>query len=327
MIPVITKRLLAIIPTLLIGLTITFLVLHLAPGDPTIRFLEQSQSREAQVLLKERFGLNEPIVIQYLKWLRQVVLHFDFGFSFYNGKPSSNIIIGALKPTVLLSFFALLFALLVGISGGVTAALKRQSRYDQVIHTIFIILLATPTFWLGLMAMGIFSIKLGWLPGSHWHSLYHQQLHFLARLGDSFRHLLLPVVTLGLPLAATIFKYIRSGMITALQSDYVLGAKARGVSQTTILWKYTLKNTLLPVVSLLGVIVPALLSGAIVVEVIYALPGVGRTMVNAVFSRDYPVLMAGSTAAFLIVLFSNLITDISYFFIDPRILTKKDLHR
>jgi len=314
-----TKRLFATIPTLLVGITITFLVLHLAPGDPSARFLEQSQSTETQDLLRERFGLNEPIHVQYWNWLKRVVIHFDFGFSFYNGRPCSAIIANALKPTILLSFCALLFALILGISGGIFAAANRNSTFDHIINSAFIILLSTPSFWLGLMLMGLFSIKMGWLPSSHLQSLYHNQLNYFARVGDSIRHLILPVITLGLPISATLFKYIRSGMMEALQSDYVLGAKARGIDRSVILWKYALKNSLLPVISLLGVIIPALLSGAVIVEVIFALPGVGRTMVTAVFSRDYPLLMAGCSVAFLTVLISNLITDISYFFIDPRI--------
>ena len=324
MLLIVAKRLLAIIPTILIGLTITFLVLHLAPGDPSIQFLEQSQSVETQDLLKERFGLNEPIYVQYWKWLKRVTLHLDFGYSFYNGKSCSGIISSALKPTILLSLFALLFALIMGISSGIFTAVRYKTRGDYMISTIYTVLLATPTFWLGLMLLGLFSIKLGWLPGSHLQSLYHHQLPFFSRLHDSFNHLLLPVLTLGFPVSATFFKYTRSGMIEALQSDYVLGATARGISTTTILWKYALKNTFLPVISLLGVIIPALLSGAVVVEVIFALPGIGRTMVNAVFTRDYPLLMAGTTIAFLVVLICNLLADIGYCFIDPRILTSRE---
>jgi len=315
----IIRRLLSAIPTLLIGITLCFLIIHLAPGNPATRFLNPSQSAQTQEIIRERFGINQSVPVQYGHWLERVLFHFDFGYSFYNGKSCVVVLISALKPTLILSFWALIFALFVGVSLGIVTATKADTRFDRIINSIMMVFISTPAFWLGLMFIGLFTIRLGWLPGSHLHSLYYDQLNSFGQLLDSVKHLILPVLTLGLPLAATLFKYIRTGMIDALQSDYILAARARGIRQSTILWKYSLKNSLLPVVSLLGVIIPALLSGAVIVEVVFALPGVGRAMVTAVFGRDYPILMAGATLAFITVIFFNMIADILNMVLDPRI--------
>ncbi|MBN2600356.1 MAG: ABC transporter permease [Candidatus Marinimicrobia bacterium] len=315
----IIRRILSAIPTLLVGITLCFLIIHLAPGNPATRFLNPSQTAATQEIIRERFGLNQSLPIQYFHWLKQVLFHFDFGYSFYNGKDCTEVLISALGPTIILSFWALVFALSVGISLGIFTALRADTHVDRVINSTMMIFLSTPAFWLGLMFIGLFTIHLNWLPGSHLHSLYYDQLDSFGQLLDSVRHLILPVFTLGLPLAATVFKYIRAGMIDALQSDYTLAARARGIRQSTILWKYSLKNSLLPLVSLLGVIIPALLSGAVIVEVVFALPGVGRAMVTAVFGRDYPILMAGASLAFFIVILFNIVADIFYRILDPRI--------
>lgn len=313
------RRLLSTIPTLIIGITLCFLIIHLAPGNPATRFLSPSQSAETQEIIRERFGLNQSIAVQYGHWLERVLFHFDFGYSFYSGKSCVSVLIKALKPTFILSFWALLLALFIGVSLGIYSATKADTLFDRIINGIMMVFISTPAFWLGLMLIGFFSIRLNWLPGSHLHALYYDQLNYFGRLLDSTKHLVLPVLTLGAPLAATFFKYVRVGMVGALESDYILAAKARGIRQSTILWKYSLKNSLLPVISLLGVIIPALLSGAVIVEVLFALPGVGRAMVSAVFSRDYPILMAGASLAFITVIFFNLIADVCHMTIDPRI--------
>lgn len=313
------NRILSLIPTLLIGITFSFIIIHLAPGDPATRFLNPNQTPEVQSAIRARFGLDRSLPVQYGRWLKNVLLYFDFGYSFYNGKSSRAVIAAALKPTAILAFWALLFALVVGISLGILAALKQNHLTDLLCNHLMLFFLSMPGFWLGLMLIGIFSIQLGWLPGAHFHSLYHYELGGGARLLDSIKHLILPVITLGLPLAATFFKYIRSSMIETISSDFILAAKARGIHPSKILWKYALRHSLLPVISVLGVVIPALLSGAVIIEVLFALPGVGRTMVTAVYSRDYPVLMAAVTFSFIAVIVCNLLTDICYRIVDPRI--------
>jgi peptide/nickel transport system permease protein len=322
-ISIILKRALDSVPTIIIGITLTFLIVHLAPGDPGIRFLDPSQPAEIQQVIQKRFGLNEPLHVQYWNWVKRVLFHFDFGNSFYNGKPSSEVLRSALLPTILLAGCALVFALITGILLGILAATRSNTFTDRTITMIMMLFFSTPAFWLGIMFLGVFSIQLGWLPSSHLTSLYHDQLNTIGRFTDYIKHLFLPVLTLGLPLAATFFRYIRSGVIEALRSDYILGARARGIGYKKILFRYCLKNSLLPIISLLGVIIPALLSGAVIVEVIFSLPGMGRTMVTAVFGRDYPIILAASTLAFFAVVAGNMIADTTYSIIDPRIRYQK----
>lgn len=322
MVSYVIKRIAESIPTIIIGITLTFLVIHLSPGDPGSRFMDPSQPSEYREILQNRFGLNDALHIQYIKWLKQVLFHFDFGNSFYNGKPASGMVFSALRPTMLLAICSLIFALIVGIFLGIIAAVYRDALPDRILTAKMMFFFSTPSFWLGIMLLGIFSIKLGWFPASHLTSLYHDQLNWSGRFADYIHHLILPVITLGLPLSATFYRYVRTGMIEALESEYILASRARGLSVSKLLFHYSLKNSLIPLISVLGITIPALLSGALVVEVIFSLPGLGRTMVSAVFSRDYPIILAASTLAFVTVIVGNLLADVIYSMVDPRIRIK-----
>jgi len=224
----------------------------------------------------------------------------------------------ALKPTAFLTGTALIIALLLGISTGALAAINTGRLTDRILRSIMMVFLSVPAFWLGLIFIGFFSIKLGWLPSAQIRSLYYDQLSPLKQWLDTGKHLILPALTLGLPLSANIYKYFRAEMINTLQSDFILAARARGINKSRIIWQYGLKNSLLPVISLIGIVIPALLSGALIIEVLFALPGIGRTMVTAVFSRDYPLIMAGVSLSFLVVVSCNLLADIICLVIDPR---------
>ena len=224
----------------------------------------------------------------------------------------------ALKPTAFLTGTALIIALLLGISTGALAAINTGRLTDRILRSIMMVFLSVPAFWLGLIFIGFFSIKLGWLPSAQIRSLYYDQLSPLKQWLDTGKHLILPALTLGLPLSANIYKYFRAEMINTLQSDFILAARARGINKSRIIWQYGLKNSLLPVISLIGIVIPALLSGALIIEVLFALPGIGRTMVTAVFSRDYPLIMAGVSLSFLVVVSCNLLADIICLAIDPR---------
>ena len=313
------KRALSVIPTILAGITVCFFIISLAPGDPAARFITPTQSPEIQQIIRERFGLDRPILFQYTHWLNRVVFHMDFGYSFYNGRPCVDILRQAFIPTFILSFWALVFALIVGISTGIWAAVRAEKRLDRTLSGIMMLFISIPAFWLGLLLLGVFSVRLGWLPGSHLHSLYYARLSYFEKWIDTAGHLIMPVTALGLPLSATIFKYVRAEMISVLKSDCILAARAHGINTSKILWKYALKTSMMPIISLLGVLIPALLSGAVIIEVLFALPGIGRILVTAVFSRDYPVLMAGTTLSFALVIFFNMLADITYTIIDPRI--------
>lgn len=317
------RRLIGSIPVLFIGLTLTFFIIHLAPGDPTLRYLDPSMGTSMQEQISERYGLNEPLPVQYISWLYRIIGHFDFGYSFNNGRPASAIVLDALPPTILLTSLALVCGLILGILGGIGSAIFKGKNFDRIITVIMLFFYSMPTFWLGMMLLGLFAVKLNWLPASQLTSVFHDQLTFLAQLGDYFRHLVLPVITLGLGLAATFGRFLRTSMIEAMSSEYVLAARARGISELKIIFNYGFRNALMPLITLLGMMIPVLFSGAVVIEVIFSLPGMGRIMVEAVLARDYPVILATSTTAFVAIIIGNILADIGYTFADPRVQINK----
>lgn len=316
------RRLLGAIPVVFIGLTLTFFIIHVAPGDPTSRFLNPSIGIEANERIIERFGLDNPLHVQYFSWLGRILFHFDFGYSFNSGQAASEVILDALPSTLLLTFFSLLFGLLVGVFGGVISAIYRGRTLDRIITVVMLFFYSMPAFWLGMIFLGLFAIKLNWLPSSHITSVFHDQLSPLGQIADYAKHLVLPVITLGLTSAATFGRYIRTSMIEALNSEYVLAARARGISQYNVLFCYTFRSALIPLISILGLMIPILFSGAVVIEVVFSIPGMGRVMVNSVLGRDYPVILAASTLAFFSVIIGNLLADIGYAVADPRVRLK-----
>ncbi|MCH8069467.1 MAG: ABC transporter permease [Candidatus Marinimicrobia bacterium] len=319
MVAYILRRLLGILPVLLIGLTFTFFIIHLAPGDPTTRFMDPSMDPALKEKIAERFGLNDPLHLQYFLWLKQVIFHFDFGNSFNSGRLASVIVFDALIPTILVTGLSLLFGLIIGVLGGIFSAINHGNRVDKIITSVMLFFFSMPAFWLGMMLLGLFSIKLDWLPSSQLTSIFHDQLNIFGRISDYAKHLILPVLALGLSSTATFGRFIRSSMIEAMGSDYVMAAEARGISRGRIIIHYGFRNALIPLVTLIGFTIPVLFSGAVVIEVIFSLPGMGRVMVGAVLGRDYPVILAASTCAFLSVLAGNLLADIFYGIVDPRI--------
>lgn len=313
------RRLLTAIPLLLLGISLTFFIIHMAPGDPTDRFISPSMSPNIKESITKKFGLDQPLYTQYTSWLKNVVIDFDFGKSFANGRQVSEIISDAMLPTLLLSSLSLIFGLVLGTVAGVYSALKAGSRTDKIITSLLLFFYSVPTFWLGLILLGIFAIGLNWLPASQINSIFHDQLGFFGKIGDYFTHLLLPVFTLGITTAPVFGRFVRSNMIEVLNSDFITSARARGLSERKVIFVYGFRNALLPVISLIGNSIPALFSGAVVIEVIYSLPGMGRVMVDAALGRDYPMIMAAGTVAFVSVIIGNLLADLGYAAADPRV--------
>ena len=188
-----------------------------------------------------------------------------------------------------------------------------------ILSVLLLFFYSVPAFWLGLILLGIFAIGLNWLPASQINSIFHDQLGFFGKIGDYFTHLLLPVFTLGITTAPVFGRFVRSNMIEVLNSDFIISARARGLSERKVIFVYGFRNALLPVISLIGNSIPALFSGAVVIEVIYSLPGMGRVMVNAALGRDYPMIMAAGTVAFVSVIIGNLLADLGYAAADPRV--------
>ena len=313
------RRLLTAIPLLLLGISLTFFIIHIAPGDPADRFLSPSMSPNLKESITKKFGLDQPLYSQYTSWLKNVIIDFNFGKSFANKRQVSDIIADAMPPTLILSSLSLILGIVLGTVAGVYSALRAGSKIDKIITSILLFFYSVPTFWLGLILLGIFAIELNWLPASQISSIFHERLGFFGKISDYFTHLLLPVFTLGITTAPVFGRFVRTSMIEILNSDFIISARARGLSERKVIVGYGLRNALLPVISLIGNSIPALFSGAVVVEVIYSLPGMGRVMVDAALGRDYPIIMAASTVAFISVIIGNLLADLGYAAADPRI--------
>jgi len=319
MLAFIARRLSSTLAILFIGLTLTFFILHWAPGDPASRFLFSSMDPAAREAIVQRFGLDQSIGTQYAKWLQQVIWHRDFGNSFHSGRPATHVIAEVLPYTLLISGTALLLGFGLGLLLGVVSALRKNTALDRTITALVLFFYSMPTFLIGLFLLSVFAIRLDWLPASQIHSVFYTDMGFWGRLGDTLRHMLLPVATLALTLAATFYRYSRDAMIRILHSEYMLAARARGLRQRQIIWKYGLRNSLIPLISQLGLVIPMLFSGVVVIEVLFSLPGMGRVMLEAVLAQDYPVIMAASMIAFLVVIGANFLADIGYALADPRV--------
>jgi peptide/nickel transport system permease protein len=324
MINYIFKRLLGIAP-LLLGITlIGFFVIHLAPGKPTS--LEQSLnpriSAQARARLEKLYGLDKPLHIQYFNWIKQL-MRFDFGRSFYDGRPVTEKIIERLPVTLTINVLSLLLILAIAIPLGVKSAVKAGGVFDNFSTVILFLFFAAPTFWLALLLMQLFCINLGWLPISGIKSLDYEYFSLWHKFWDISRHLILPVFVSAVSGLAGLSRYMRSSMIEALNQPYIYAARAKGLSQRQVIYRHALRNALLPIVTILGLSLPGLIGGSVIFESIFAIPGIGRLFYEAVMSRDYPLIMAELVLGAVLTMFGNLIADISYAYVDPRIRYNK----
>ncbi|NQT06474.1 MAG: ABC transporter permease [Candidatus Omnitrophica bacterium] len=323
MIGFVLKRILNIIPVFL-GITIiSFAVIHLAPGSPTdiMTQLNPKASLEAQARMEELFGLDKPLHVQYIEWVRRIVL-LDFGTSYTDGRPVIKKIQERLPITILINLLAIITILALAIPIGVKSAVKRGSFFDRS-TTLFVFLgFAVPSFWLALLCMSFFGVRLGWFPVSGITSLDFENFSSLGKFFDVAHHLILPVLVASIGGLAGISRYIRQSMLGVLQQDYIRTARAKGLPEKVVIRKHALRNALLPVVTLLGLSIPGLISGSVIFESIFNIPGMGRLMVESVFTRDYNTIMAGLVISAALTLMGNLVADITYFYIDPRIRIK-----
>ena len=315
------RRLLLSIP-LLVGITfVSFLVISLAPGGP-LDFLtpeDPNASAEVKQRLIQEFGLDQPVYVQYGRWLGRV-LRLDFGRTFLpDGKPVLTKIGERLPITLLMNVVEMLIILGLAVPIGVLSATRQYSLYDKV-TTIFVFVgFATPDFWLALLLMFLFGVQLGWLPISGLRSLNWEYLPFWQQQWDFVGHLVLPIVVATFGGLAGFSRYMRQSMLEVVRQDYVQTARAKGLSERAVIGKHALRNALLPVVTILGLSLPGLIGGSVIIESIFAIPGMGQLMVQSVFSRDYPVVMGNLVIVAALTLVANLIADIGYGLVDPRI--------
>jgi peptide/nickel transport system permease protein len=318
----VVKRLLQAIPLLLGIVTITFFITHLAPGDPMDMYLEPRMQRqmdpEVIELIRQKYGLDQPVHIQYVKWLGNLV-QGDLGESFRHRRPVTTLIAERVPYTLQLSILALLFDALIGIALGIVSAVKQYSVLDKSVTVGSLIIYSIPGFWLALMLVMVFSVNLGWLPTSQTRSLDYEMLTFFGRLGDRLWHLVLPVFVLGVASAAGTARYMRNRLLEVLSEEYVLAARARGLREKTVVLKHALRNAMIPIITIYGMSLPFLLGGAVLIENVFAWPGLGKLGVEAVGGRDYPVILAVTMMSAVLVVLGNLMADITYAAVDPRI--------
>lgn len=323
MIGYLVRRLLGAIPLLLGILTIIFFVVHLAPGDPTARFFNPNVSPEVIEQMRRNLGLDQPLHIQYWKWLTSF-LSGDFGYSFGQMRPIGEILPEVLWNTLQLTLVSLVVIFAVGMLIGIVQAVRQYSIADNVLTFLALFFYSMPSFWFALMLILIFSrgADAGWLfnwPASGMTSIDYEYLGAGGKAADRLKHLLLPAIALGIGSAAGVARYMRGSMLEVIHQDFIRTARAKGLSERTVVFKHALRNALIPIITLIGLYLPFLLSGAVLVETIFAWPGMGRAIVEAILARDYPMVMATSFVIASIVVLGNLLSDVLYAVVDPRI--------
>jgi peptide/nickel transport system permease protein len=319
-----SRKALELIPTFF-GITlISFFILHLAPGKPTDVMSEfnPKMTPEARLRLEKCYNLDKPIIVQYGLWLKRL-LKFDFGESFSSDRrPVWDKVKERMPITLLINILAIIFIFLIAIPIGITSAVRQNSLYDKLTTVGVFIGFATPAFWLALILQLFLGVYLGWFPISGIHSLGYEKMSFLESLADSTRHLTLPIFISVFGGLAGLSRYMRSQMLEVIHQEYITTARAKGLSEKKVIYKHALKNALLPVITILGLSIPGLLGGSVIFETIFAIPGMGQLSYMAVMTRDYPLIMALLVIDAILVLIGNLLADIGYAAVDPRIRVK-----
>lgn len=310
----IIRRILLSIP-LLLGISIlSFAIVQLAPGDPSSLLMDPSIKPEDKQAFIAAYGLNDPIYIQYFHWLWQM-LQGNFGDSLIRqGTAVSDLILGRLPNTMLLMGVSALIAIVISIPFGVFSASKPYTLRDYTITTASFIGIATPGFWIGLVLLMVFAVQLPIFPSGG-----IATLNAPFSLWDRIQHLFLPAIVLATADMAGLTRYTRTSMIEVLRQDYIRTARAKGFKQTKVIYKHGLRNGLIPVITIFGLLIPSFIGGAVVVEKIFNWPGIGLLFIDAAFQRDYPVIMAITMISAALVVVGNLIADILYAIVDPRI--------
>ncbi len=315
------KRILMLIP-LMLGITlITFTVVHLAPGEPVEMQMAMNPKvgKEARERLRKFYGLDRPLHVQYVDWVGKLA-RLDLGRSFSSdNRPVTEKIEERLPITLSLNVIALLLEFGLAIPIGIMAATHRDTWLDKGITVFVFVGFAVPTFWLALLLMYLFGVKLNWLPISGLHTLGSDAYGMLHYLWDMAKHLIMPIMVASFGSLAGMSRYMRSSMLNVIGQDYITTARAKGLSERVVIYKHALRNALLPLITLAGFSIPGLIGGSVIFESIYSIPGMGQLFYQAVMSRDYPVVMGILIIGALLTLVGNLVADVCYALADPRI--------
>ena len=299
----ILKRLLMMLPVLIGVILIIFTLMYITPGDPASILLGEQARPEALAALREEMGLNDPFFVQFVNYVGRV-LQLDLGTSYVTKRPVFLEIYDRFYSTMLLAGLSSILSVIIGIPMGILCAIKQNKFFDSITQVLGLIALSMPNFWLGLMLMLIFSVNLGWLPATGF---------------STPMHWILPTMTIGLSSAGVIMRFTRSSMLEVIRQDYMRTARAKGQKESVIIMKHALKNTLIPVITIVGLTFGGLLGGAILTETVFAISGLGNYMVQSIRSRDMPIIQGGVLMMAIVFSFVNLLVDILYSYIDPRI--------
>ncbi len=284
-------------------MTIVFMLIHIVPGDPVEVMLGESAQAADREALRETLGLNLPLLTQWVNYTNGL-LHLDLGTSLHTKRPVIDVLTERIPATSLLAGTSILIALIIALPLGVLAAVRKGSVWDRLAMTFSMLGVAIPNFWMGPILILVFSLWLGWFPVSG---------------NDQILSLVLPAVTLGTALAAILSRMVRASLLEVFNEDYIRAANARGLLPSTVIWKHALKNAALPVVTILGMQLGALLAGAVITETVFSWPGVGQLTIDAIQKRDYPVIQSCVLLISLSYVFVNLLTDLAYVYLDPRV--------
>jgi peptide/nickel transport system permease protein len=308
---IIVSRLLSALPILLIVSLITFAMIHLIPGDPAAAIAGLSATPEQIANIRHDLGLDQPLATQFVRWYGNL-LHGDLGRSLLLGQPVLEATLFRLPVTIGLSLYALVITLVIGLVTGVLAALRQNTWVDQAAMMFAMIGISLPNFYLGLLMIILFAVDLGWLPSGGYVSLWDNPLGWLAGMT-------MPAVSLALLLAGLLARITRSTMLEVLRQDYIRTARAKGLPRRLVVVKHALSNALIPIVTVIGIIVSLLISGSVVTETLFSIPGVGQLLTQAVLNRDYPTVQGGLLIVTALLVLVNIGVDVIYAFLDPRV--------
>ncbi len=297
------KRLLMLIPVLLGVSLVSFSLLHMVPGDPSVLLAGEDANPDFIQAVRKEYGLDQPLYLQYLYFLSHVI-QGDFGTSIRNREPVIKLLKERFLFTIQLSFFSILIAGLIGLIAGVISSTKQYSLFDHLSMVSALFGISMPIFWLGLLLMFVFSVHLRWLPAGG---------------KGTLAHLILPAIALGAASSAMIARMTRASMLEIIRQDYIRTARANGLREFVVTYKHALKNAMIPVITVFGLEFGYMLGGAVLTETVFSLPGIGRLMVDGIFQRDYPVVQGSMLLVATTFVLVNLLTDIAYAFFDPRI--------
>lgn len=312
------RRILQIIPVLF-GITIlVFFIVHNAPGDPTSKMMDPNMTVQEKMRLKEKFGVDKPIIVQYVDWISEV-LHGNLGFSWKFQRPVSEVMGERMLSTFYLSFISLLLALIIGIPAGVISATRQYTGLDYFFTIFALVGISIPSFFFALLLIKLLAVDHHWLPLSGMTTPGSSDWTLWEQFKDIAHHTVLPAIVLGLGSTASFMRYTRSNMLEVIRQDYIRTARSKGLSERVVIYKHALRNAMIPIITLLGFWIPSLFSGALITEQVFAWPGMGLLGYQAVTDRDYPLLMGVNLFLSLLTLVGNLMADVFYGVADPRI--------